>query len=103
MEFALQLQLLEQNGSFMAPLVEVSCGCGLSALCHMDQSGAPLCVCLPCLAQEGLEVQQLREDFADLQSECAMLRAAVEEKEEMIRQLKADILRLDYKTETERV
>lgn len=59
--------------------------------------------CLLFLAQEGPEVQQLREDFADLQSECAMLRAAVDEKEEIVRQLKADILRLDYKTETERV
>jgi len=62
-----------------------------------------LSVCPLCLAQEGPEVQQLREDFAELQSECAMLRAAVEEKEETVRQLKADILRLDYKTETERV
>ena len=48
-------------------------------------------------------MQHLRKDCAGLQSECDALRDAVEEKEEMVRQLKADILRLDYKTETERV
>ena len=48
-------------------------------------------------------MHQLRDDIATLQSECQMLQEMAEGKEDMIRQLKADILRLDYKTETERV
>ena len=70
---------------------------------RMGQSTPALTTVLCLWPQEATEVQQLREDCAGLQSECDTLRDAVEEKEEMVRQLKADILRLDYKTETERV
>ena len=58
---------------------------------------------VPCTMQDGPEVLRRRDDIAAIQSECQMLREVVESKEEMVRQLKADILRLDYKTETERV
>lgn len=101
--FPLQLQLLGPTGSFMTPIVEVSCGRGLTVAPYMGQSTSLLRLPVPCAMQESPEVLQLRDDVAAFQSECQMLREVVEGKEEMVRQLKSDILRLDYKTETERV
>jgi chromosome segregation ATPase len=54
------------------------------------------------LPEEVPELQQLRDDITTLHSECTILQSVVDEKEDLVRQLKSDILRLDYKSETEK-
>lgn len=44
----------------------------------------------------------MRDDITTLHSECTILQSVVDEKEDLVRQLKSDILRLDYKSETEK-